>query len=77
MACGGALGDTGFAVDALFGVNEEHRFAFFETFDGANNNTIGVFAVEAGFRHNVSHKIPLQLSGKSQFIPRREWLPAQ
>lgn len=50
---------TGFAVDALFWVNEEHRFAFLEAFDGANNNTIGVFAVEAGFRHNVSHNIPL------------------
>ena len=50
-----AFGDTRFTVDALFGMNEEHRFSFVEAFNGTDCHAVGVLAVEAGFRNDVSH----------------------
>lgn len=50
-----AFWDTGFAVDALFRVNEEHRFTFVEAFDRTNSHAVGVFAVEAWLGDYVRH----------------------
>ncbi len=48
--------DACFAIDAFFRMNKKHRFAFVETFYGANGHTIGVLAVETGFCHHVCHR---------------------
>ena len=53
--CHRALRNTGFAIDALFRVNEEDRFAFVKTLDRTNNNAVGVLAVETGFSNNMCH----------------------
>lgn len=54
--CGGrAFGDARFAVDALFGMNEEHGFPFVEAFDRTDRHAVGVLAVEAGFSNDVRH----------------------
>ena len=57
------LRDARFAVDALIGMNIEHRLALVETLYGANHNTVGVFAVETGFGNNVGHSGPFLLRG--------------
>jgi hypothetical protein len=55
-----ALGDAGFAVDAVIGVNVEHRIVLIEALDRANNATISVLAIVASFGDDVGHrgKIP-------------------
>ena len=52
------FGDAGFAVDAFIGMNVDHRFAFVEAFDRANNHAVGVFTVETRFGNDMSHHIP-------------------
>ena len=44
------------AVDALFWMNEEHRFALVKAFHGANRHTIVVLAIETRFCHHVCHR---------------------
>lgn len=55
-----ALRNACFAVDALFRMDVEDRFTFVEAFDRANNDTVGVFAVEAWFGDDVCHQYPFQ-----------------
>ena len=43
------------AVNALIRMDEEHRWAFVETFDGANHDAIGVTAAIARFGNYVCH----------------------
>jgi hypothetical protein len=52
----GALGNAGFAIDALIGMDVEHLLAFVEAFDRANHHAICVFAAEARLNDNVSHR---------------------
>jgi hypothetical protein len=51
----GTFRDAGFAVDALVGMDVENQFAFVETLDGANDDAIGVLAIEARFANDMSH----------------------
>jgi hypothetical protein len=51
----GALGNTRFAVDALLGVDVKHLSPLIKAIDGANHDTIRVFAVEAGLGDDMSH----------------------
>jgi hypothetical protein len=50
-----ALRNTGLAVDALIRMDIEHLCPFIEAIDRADNDTIGVLAVEARLGDNVSH----------------------
>ena len=49
------LGHARFTIDALIGVNEEHRLSLVEAFDGAHRHAVGVLAVEAGFSDDVRY----------------------
>src|SRR5262249_10865173 len=51
----GALGDARLAVDALLGVDVKHLRPLVEAIDRADDDAIGVFAVEAGLGNDVSH----------------------
>ena len=55
-----ALRNACFAVDALFRMNVQYRFTLVEAFDRANDDTIGVFAVEARFGDDVCHQTSFQ-----------------
>ncbi len=70
-----AFRNTGFAVDALIRVDIQHLFAFVETLHRANDDAIGVLAVEAGFGNNVSHLITFQtfILGSSHLLGRGEY----
>jgi hypothetical protein len=50
-----ALRDAHGAVDALIGVDGQEVGAFAEAVHGADINTVGVFAADAGFGDNVGH----------------------
>ena len=52
------LGNAGFAVNTFVGMNVDHRFAFVEAFNRANDNAICVLAIETGFGNNVGHECP-------------------
>jgi len=52
-----ALGNTQRAVDALVRINHQHVGSFPEAIHRTHINTIGVFALDAGLNHNVSHSI--------------------
>jgi hypothetical protein len=54
-----ALRNTGLAVDALIRMDIEHLCAFIEAIDRADNDAIGVLAVEARLGDNVSHSLLL------------------
>lgn len=51
----GAFRNASFAVNAFIGMNVENLIALVEAFDGANNNTVGVFATKARLSNHVSH----------------------
>ncbi len=56
MASTGHSGNTGFAIDALFGVDVQHLGPFVEALDRANNYAQSVItAAIAGLSHYVSH----------------------
>lgn len=59
----GALGHARFAVDTLVWVNVEHFVItnLVETFNGANDDTVGVAATIARFSDNVRHAVFLSL----------------
>jgi hypothetical protein len=50
-----ALGDADRTVDALIGVDGQKIRPFAKTIDGADIDTIGVFATDASFGDNVGH----------------------
>jgi hypothetical protein len=50
-----AFGNARFAIDALIGVDVQHRFAFIKTFHGTDDNAVGVTASIAWFGHHMSH----------------------
>lgn len=52
--------NAGFAVNTFLRMDKENRFAFVETFNRADNNTVRVFAVEARLSNNMSHVTPFQ-----------------
>lgn len=52
----GAFRNTRLAVNALFWMDVEHRFPLVKTFDGANNNTVSVFAVVTRLSYYVRHR---------------------
>src|SRR5438093_802935 len=43
------------AVDARFGVDEQHLLSFVKAVDGADDNAVGVLAAKARFGHNECH----------------------
>ena len=53
-----AFRDARFAVNALIGVDDEHRFPFVEALDRADDDAIGVLTVETRFGNDVSHDLP-------------------
>ncbi len=50
----GTFRNTSLTVDAFVGVDVENQFALVETFDGADDDAIGVLAIEARFANDVS-----------------------
>ena len=71
----GAFWNAGFAVNALFRMDVEHRLAFVEALDGADDNAVGVLAVEAGFGNDVSHKSESLSRGFAKFASRADLAP--
>jgi hypothetical protein len=55
----GTFWHAGFAVDALFRINEDERFALTETLDRTNDDAVSVFAVKARFADDVCHNLVL------------------
>jgi hypothetical protein len=51
----GAFWHARFAVDAFCWVDVQHLFTLIEAFDGADDDTVGVFAPETGLCNDVSH----------------------
>jgi hypothetical protein len=51
-----ALWNTCFAVDALFRMNKQNGFTFVEAFDWTDDHAVSVFAVEAWFGYDMSHR---------------------
>jgi hypothetical protein len=45
-------------VNAIVGINVELLLIAIEAFARADNHTIGVFAIDAGFSDDVSHRAP-------------------
>ncbi len=50
-----ALRDAGFTIDTFIRIDVQHRFAFVEAFDGANDNAIGISAAITGLGDDMSH----------------------
>jgi len=50
-----AFWNTSFTIDALFGVDVKHLIPFVETFNRANNNTIGITATNTRLSNDVGH----------------------
>jgi hypothetical protein len=50
-----AFRHASFAIDALIGVDVEHRVAFVKALDWANDNAIGVAATITRLGDNMSH----------------------
>src|SRR5690606_31894110 len=57
--------DASFAVDALFRMDVEHRFAFVEALNRAHDHTIGVLTVETRLGNNVGHSASFPRDGRS------------
>jgi hypothetical protein len=51
----GAFRHAGFAVNALFRMDVEHRLPLVEALDGADDDAVSVFAVEAGLGDDMRH----------------------
>lgn len=51
----GALWNAGPAVDAFFGIDEDHRLPFVKTLCRAYNDAICVLAAKTRFRNNHRH----------------------
>lgn len=51
-----ALWNTSFAVDAFIWMNEENGFTFIEALDWTDDHAVSVFAVEAWFGYDMSHR---------------------
>jgi hypothetical protein len=47
------------AINAFVRMNDEHVLAFVKAINGADFNTVRIFALDAGFRYHVSHLRPL------------------
>jgi hypothetical protein len=47
------------AINAFVWMNDEHVFALIKAINGADFNTVRIFALDAGFRYYVSHVTPL------------------
>ena len=54
-----ALGHAQGAINAFVRVDDQHVRPLAETIHRANIDAIGIFALDAGFGHNVSHTQPL------------------
>ncbi len=52
---GGAFGFTDAAIDAFAWVDDEHIFALIEAIDRADLHTVHIFALDAGFGHDIGH----------------------
>jgi len=63
----GAFRDAGFAVNALVGMNVQHRLPLVETFYGAHHNAVGVFAIEARLSNDVGHSGPFPRNGRLRY----------
>jgi hypothetical protein len=53
---GRAFGFAYTAINAFIGVDDEHIVAFIKTVDGANLDTVHIFAFDAGIGDNISHR---------------------
>jgi hypothetical protein len=51
----GAFGDTSLAIDALVGVDVQHRFPFVKALDWAHDDAVRVSAPIAGLGNDMSH----------------------
>ena len=65
-----ALGDAQPAVDAFFGIDDQHVFAVAKGIDGTDFGAVRVLAQDAGFGDDVSHGV----HGGSR---RDQWLPSR
>jgi len=52
----GALRNAVSAVNASFGIDEDHRLSFVKAFGRANNDAVRVLAVKTGFCNNHRHE---------------------
>jgi hypothetical protein len=50
------LGDTRFAINAFVRVDVEQLLALVEAFDGADDNAVGIFAIEARLTDDMGHE---------------------
>jgi len=51
-----AFWNTRFAVDAFFRIDEQNGFTFVEALDWTDDHAVSVFAVEAWFGYDMSHR---------------------
>src|SRR5690348_8978590 len=53
---GRAFGLANAAIDAFVGMDDQHVLALVETIHGANLDAVHVFALDAGFGHDIGHR---------------------
>src|SRR5215469_18762921 len=78
---GRAFGLANAAIDAFVGMDDQHVLALVETIHGANLDAVHVFALDAGFGHDIGHRensitgweSPLVPRGGSQIQPLLDW----
>ena len=63
------------ATDAFVGMDDQHVLALVETIHRANLDAVHVFALDAGFGHDIGHRENSIAGWESPLVPRwRSWI---